>query len=644
MYKLARVSVLKKKAEAALKKGKVAEAGKLYKQVCNQSPTDFDAMLKLGTIKNKQGLYSEALNYFQTVNKKQPQNSDAHAGTGEAFYHMGRLLDARKHCEHALKLDPQNFTASYILANIFREQNVFDAAEKFYAMSVQLDPSHANAYYYLANMQKTQGRVEDAIKNYDAALQLDPLLIEALWNREKILPVIISTGQQLEKSREKYKQGVENLANNLQLDTKTGRKNALRGLLTSTNFYLQYQGQDDLELQCMYGSMLSEIMAANYPQWSKPLDKKPLKTGEKIKIGYVTAFLRAHNGAVWLLGWLNNRNRDDFEIYCYHTDSAIDEKTTEFKNACDHFHHIPGNMDALCKKIVDDQLHILVYPELGMDSQSMMTAGLRLAPIQCVGWGHPITSGLSTMDYWISSDLMEPENGQQHYLEKLVRLPNLANCHSKQQHDRIQAEPLTKKRADFGLPEDAVLYFCSQSLFKYLPQYDYLWPEIAKKVPNAKFVFLGISSIHVLKEFMARVEYAFKQYEMDVKDYCIMLNRQTPEDYLTLNRLVDVFLDNPPWSGNNTSMAAIDAHLPIVSYPTGFMRGRHSFAILKMLNVTETIAESEQEYIEIAARLGNDKNYRQQIVQKIADQHELIYNDLECVRGLEAFYREVVKG
>lgn len=109
---------------------------------------------------------------------------------------------------------------------------------------------------------------------------------------------------------------------------------------------------------------------------------------------------------------------------------------------------------------------------------------------------------------------------------------------------------------------------------------------------------------------MARIEIAFNRYDMKAQDYCIMLNRQSPEDYLILNKLVDVFLDNPPWSGNNTSMAAIDAHLPIVSYPTEFMRGRHSYAILSMLGLQETIAKSPEEYIEIAAKLGNDKVYR----------------------------------
>jgi predicted O-linked N-acetylglucosamine transferase (SPINDLY family) len=284
-----------------------------------------------------------------------------------------------------------------------------------------------------------------------------------------------------------------------------------------------------------------------------------------------------------------------------------------------------------------------VYPELGMDPQSMMTAGLRLAPIQCVGWGHPVTSGLKSIDYWLSSDLMEPDNAQNHYSEKLVRLPNLANSYSIENRNYISKLKNKKSRRDYGLPEDSILYFCSQSLFKYLPQYDHLWPEIAKRVPGCKFVFLAISSVHVVRSFMKRVEIEFDKHGLDAKEYCIMLNRQQPDDYLILNTLMDVFLDNPPWSGNNTSMAAVDACLPVVSMPTEFMRGRHTFGILKMLNIEETIASTEKDYVEISVKLGLCDKYRKSIKYKISNNQELIYDDIDCVRGLEEFYIKVVQ-
>jgi len=639
---VARAVVLKKKAQVALRKGKIAEAGKLYGQICRQDANDFESWLEFAEIRLKQGLYSDAAQYFQKVTKLDPQNARAFSGLGKAFLFLRRYAEAQQSCQYAIQINPTLAEAYSNLGDIFREQSAFDAAEQNYAKAVQLDSGLSLAHYYRGNMLKTQGKVNEAIESYEQACKENPYLVEARWNKHRILPVIIDEEKQIATCRERYSQGLDSIFQNLDLKSKVGRRNAIKGLYTSTNFYLQYQGCDDLNLQNKYGDMLVDIMSANYPQWSHHIGKRELKVGEKIRIGYVSPFLRAHNGAVWLLGWLRNRNCDDFEIHCYHTGTQMDEKTTEFKKHCDYFNHIPSDMKKLCTKIVSDELHILVYPELGMDPQSMLTAGLRLAPVQCVGWGHPITSGLSTMDYWLSSDLMEPENGQQHYSEKLIRLPNLANCHSIEQHDRLQNEPLTKSRTDFGLPEDAILYFCSQSLFKYLPQYDYLWPEIAKKVPDAKFVFLAISSVHVLKKFMARIEKAFNNYNLRAQDYCIMLNRQTPEDYLILNRLVDVFLDNPPWSGNNTSMAAIDAHLPIISYPTEFMRGRHSYAILTMLDVHETIADSEEEYIELAARAGSDIEWRSSIVKKIINNHTKIYNDTDCVKGLEEFYRSCV--
>lgn len=640
---MARANILKKKAKTALKKKRYGEALKLLEQACKQDPGDADAWTTLGSVQTQTGRYSLAVQSFQQAMNLNPRNVDNFVGMGEANLAMGQHAQVRQYCEQALQLNPQLAKAHFILGNLYREQSSFDAAESHYSQAVQIEPCMTLAHYYRANMLRIQGQTKMASASYDKALACDPTLVEAEWNKQRLLPIIFESEEQIQESRQAYSYGLEKLAQSLNLDTTSGKRQALKGLNTSTNFYLQYQGCDDLELQCKYGNILTKIMSAIYPQWSKDIPEAKNQAGTKIRVGYTTAFLRTHNGAVWLLGWLQHQDTEKFEIFCYHTGSKTDDKTTEFKKLCDHFYHIPNNLEKVCEQIYADKLHILVYPELGMDTQSMLMAGLRLAPVQCVGWGHPISSGLKTMDYWLSSDLMEPDNGQDHYLEKLVRLPNMANCHSKQQHDQLQASSPQKNRNDFGLSEDDILYFCSQSLFKYLPQYDYLWPEIALRVPNAKFIFLAISSIHVVKLFMSRIEKSFAKYDLDAKDYCIMMNRQPPEDYMILNQLVDVFLDNPPWSGNNTGLAAIDAHLPIVCYPTQFMRGRHSYAILKMLGVTETIAKNEQEYIDIAVRLGTNKEWRESIVYKIARQHENIYEDVECVRGLESFYEQAVR-
>jgi predicted O-linked N-acetylglucosamine transferase (SPINDLY family) len=120
-----------------------------------------------------------------------------------------------------------------------------------------------------------------------------------------------------------------------------------------------------------------------------------------------------------------------------------------------------------------------------MDPPTMQMAGLRLAPIQCVAWGHPVTTGLPSIDYFLSSELMERENPQEHYSGKLILLPNIGVTYPKP-----YIPPIVKSRSDYSLSNNDVIYLCCQAPFKYLPQYDFILAETAHRIPQAKFVFL----------------------------------------------------------------------------------------------------------------------------------------------------------
>ncbi|WRH69010.1 MAG: hypothetical protein RSE13_09020 [Planktothrix sp. GU0601_MAG3] len=211
-------------------------------------------------------------------------------------------------------------------------------------------------------------------------------------------------------------------------------------------------------------------------------------------------------------------------------------------------------------------------------------------------------------------------------------LPNIGVAYPQPQ----DIPALVKTRSDYDLPEDAVIYLCCQAPFKYLPQYDYILPEIAVKVPNAKFLFFRGTLLN------ERLKQAFANYGLNYQDYC--LHRNVPErfDYLMLNLLSDLFLDTFTWSGGNTSLEAIACNLPIVTCPGEFMRGRHADSFLKMIGLTETIAENEAEYIKIAVKLGLDPVLRKTISEQMSQRHHLIFDDQVCVAGLEEFYQTVV--
>ena len=66
----------------------------------------------------------------------------------------------------------------------------------------------------------------------------------------------------------------------------------------------------------------------------------------------------------------------------------------------------------------------MFYADLGMDIRTYFLAFARLAPVQCVTWGHPDTTGIPNMDYFISSDLIEADGAEKHYSETLYKSLN----------------------------------------------------------------------------------------------------------------------------------------------------------------------------------------------------------------------------
>ena len=342
---------------------------------------------------------------------------------------------------------------------------------------------------------------------------------------------------------------------------------------------------------------------------------------------------------LFLIGWIENRNTEIFETYCYNIGEEIDSNDQYFQILSDHYYHFSNQLEATCKKIRDDELDILVYFEIGMDPLISQLANLRLAPIQCATWGHPMTTGFPTIDYFLGSDEMEPENAQDHYSERLVRLPKLGF--------NVALPPYleaTIERQYFDLNKEDIIYLSCQYLPKYLPQHDYIFPEISKCVPNAKFVFIKRSGSETITEiFKQRLDRIFSEYNLDYTSFCSFLPGLKHSDYLNVVSLSDIFLDTIGFSGGFTSLDAIACGLPIVTLPTELMRGRQSYGMLNIIGVSETIAENEKEYIDIAVKLGKDKIFQETIRKNIIARRNLLFDDKSCIVALEDFYQSVIK-
>ncbi|MDX2242078.1 MAG: tetratricopeptide repeat protein [Leptolyngbyaceae cyanobacterium bins.302] len=621
------------------------QAEAVYREAIAVQPSFPGTYLNLGNLLLEQGNIDLAIQTYQTALDLDPANADIqqaldygvtiqqnpaefHQSFGHHFYQQQNYSIAIHHFQRYLEIQPGH------------EQVYLDLSEAQWQTGAQSDaiatlhqglaqyPNSEPLYYNLVTKLNQHGDTQKAIEIVTIACQQIPdsyilKLLDAL-----ILPYVYDSVEEIQQCRDRYLQKLNKLVVETPLETTEQKLQALKATASLASFYITYQARSMVEPQQLYGRLVQRIMAANFPQWIQSLPQPPVTN--KIRVGYLTHYFYAYSGTLWLTGWLRHTNHDEFEIYCYHTGSKSDTTTEEFQAYSDVFRSVSGDLATIAQQVLADQLHILVFPEIGMDAQTVQLAALRLAPVQCTAWGHPVTSGLTTVDYYLSSEWMEPIDGDTHYTEQLVRLPNLGIA-----YPQPMIPPLTKSRADFGLPEDGVVYFCGQAPFKYLPQHDRLLVEIAQRLPKAQFVFLRAD---VLRD---RLQREFAKAGLNSVDHCVFLPALSRSDYLMLNLLCDGFLDTIGFTGGNTTFDAIACGLPVITYPQEFMRGRMSYGILQALGVADTIAHSEAEYVELAVRLGTDPDWKKQLSQTMLHQQERIFDDQTCIPALEEFYRQV---
>lgn len=380
-------------------------------------------------------------------------------------------------------------------------------------------------------------------------------------------------------------------------------------------------------------------MAAAFPR-QRPMPVR--RPGEKIRLGIVSGCFHRHS--VWRVpvrGWVENLDRDRFELLGYHTRGEQDDQTDEAARLFDRFVQGRRSVAEWIAEIERGAPHVLIYPEVAMDSASLRLAALRLVPVQATSFGQPVTSGLPTIDYYLSSDLREPPDGDAHYTERLVRLPGIGTAYRPEWASFGDPLPPDSAWDKLDLPSDAVRFLSCQHVSKYLPAHDDIFPRIAAALPNARFVFV-VTRAHPTAVFKRRLDAAFAGYGLDAVMFCRFVVGMSYAAFEAMVRASDVFLDTIEWSGFNTSLQALAHRVPIVTTPGRFMRGRHSAAILTAAGVTETIADDVDQYVDLAVRLGKDVAWRRHVSKQLRQGASRVVEDLMPVRALEEFLAEAV--
>ena len=286
-------------------------------------------------------------------------------------------------------------------------------------------------------------------------------------------------------------------------------------------------------------------------------------------------------------------------------------------------------------QIVEARIDILLYADIGIEPFTYLLGFARLAPIQCVTWGHPVTTGLPEMDYFISSDHVEPIGAAAHYSEQLACLPESCAfvCYSKP----AAPKPM-HGREHFNLSEDVNFYFCPQTLFKMHPDFDAMIGGILRA--DRKAVLMLIDSPSILKPYLWS---RWSESLDDVLPRIRFLPVCGHDDYFALLSLADAVLDTPHFSGGISSLEAFAMGAPVVTLPGDYARSRFTYASYSRMGMMDCVAKDRQDYVDIALRLGTDRAYRSALREHIIENSACIFEDVGTVRALERFFTEAAE-
>jgi predicted O-linked N-acetylglucosamine transferase (SPINDLY family) len=642
-----------------------AAAAELEAALASQ-PQHVGALLNYAGILKRQGRIAQAAGCYEKITVLQPEFAEAHWNLGNCVADEGRLEDAIGHFRRALALNPDFVEAKHSLCMITYEQGRqdeavaclralvarhpafanallslgkilasqrrLDEAENSLRQAIALEPQLAEAHLHLGHVHRARDQSAAALRCYQKTLSTDAENVEARWSMVMAqLPAVCETDPA--EARLAFSRHLD------ELDQRTGEARlaaSVSAVASPPPFYLAYHEEDNRELLRRYGSLCSRIMTSWHSR-QPPIESVREQRGGVIRVGVVSAHFQNHS--VWnalVKGWFQHMDRARFALEAFYLGAEFDQETHSAQSLAAHFEHGNANLRTWVRAIARRRPDVLIYPEIGMDSMTTKLASLRLAPVQIASWGHPETSGLPTIDYYVSADGLETRHAADHYTERLVLLPNLGCCYSSRQIIPAPAE-LAGLDSNPSIP----MLVCPGTPFKYAPRHDAVFAEIAARLGRCRFVFFTYRIPELSNKLRDRLRAVFREREMDADEFISFVPWQTPAQFRGLMQRAHVFLDSIGFSGFNTAMEAVECGLPIVTREGRFLRGRFASGILKRLGLAELVADTEERYVDIAATICRDAQYRAHLRGRIAAERQRLFDDAAPIRALEDFIESV---
>ena len=498
--------------------------------------------------------------------------------------------------------------------NFIESEKCFEKLKKTHSTNKDILKNLSICYFYNGKFKKSEKNLEELfnLNHKDKELiEFFLLVLKKQDNIKKILETISNEKDKIDKKYqllEKFERptiGITGLElDNFRIETLTKVESALSEnvlklkvdtqFLDPPLFNYSYENKNNLELS----KKLNKLFLNSFPELQQNIPLNNIKN-KKIKIGFISEFFKNHTISKLFKGLIFNLDNTLFEKYIFYLDNGkgIDDEffKSEKKNNLKIL-KLPKSFNDKTNMIIEQNLDILFYPDIGLSTQLYYLTFLRLAKYQLTSWGHPETTGNPNIDFFLSSKLLEKNlnESQKHYSEKLLLCEYLPMFYSK---------PKIKKIEDSEIQSNNI-YSCPQTLFKLHPDFDEIILKIIKNDKKANIFFIKSKEFLLAEKIYTRLSKKIVN-EMDRIHF---IDSLTNEEYINHCGRASVLLDPLYFGAGNSFHESMFYGTPTITMPNQFLRSRIVDGAYKQMKIDNPpVVESIDDYVSTAIDFANTK-------------------------------------
>ncbi|MCW5592915.1 MAG: tetratricopeptide repeat protein [Burkholderiales bacterium] len=558
------------------RQGRLSEAEPLYRAILAVDPRQPDALHHLGLLGFQAGHLLPAEQLLAKASAVAPGDPVVLNNWGIVLARLGRLAEARSRFEAAVGRSPGYADALVNLANVLADAGDAAAAEQRYREALDIAPDSAEARNNFGRLLLSRKRLPEAIACFEEALRTKPghaLAQNNLGNAYR------EVGR-LEEACRCYREAAR-----LRPDMPEPASNLLVAMTCDPA----------IEIGEVFKAHV-EFAARFEPRIAMPAPSFAPRAPGRLRVGYVSADLRAHAVAAFAIALLEAHDRTTFEVSVYHNAFVEDEFTRRARGAAERFVTVAGlTDDSFVQLVREHRIDVLVDLSGHTADNRLLAFARRAAPVQATWLGYINTTGLAAMDFRITDAQVDPPGAtEQWHTETLLRLPASLWCYRSWpcSPDVCPSPGLERGYVTFGSTANPAKL--NASLLR-------AWKRLLGRVPGSRLLVHAPEDVDFRQRILATV-----CEDGQPEERVAFFPRLPAMEYLRQYADIDICLDSFPCAGATTTLDALWMGVPVVSLAGQAPYSRAGASILTTLGLVECLAHCEDEYVERAAALAAD--------------------------------------